>query len=171
MKHYKDYTSFLIGTASWQHGSQRTLSNSQWTASDPIDAVSQLFCSSSQLGWLLDTLLQPGCCQYTESTRLRCCSGGRVGFGSRDRHSWRWVLSTCSGGSRNWSERGSWMLSSGKFLSIRIGFYYPFQLYFTASFYYLSIIKYRLCGYIIQLVLSGNYVSLSASPTAFLPPI
>ena len=50
MKDYKFYTTFLIGTASWQLDSQRTLSNSQWTASDPIDAVSQLFYSSSQLG-------------------------------------------------------------------------------------------------------------------------
>jgi len=56
MKHHKIYTNFLIRTASWQLDSQRTLSNSQLTASDPIDAVSQLFFSSSQPSWLLDTL-------------------------------------------------------------------------------------------------------------------
>jgi len=35
----------------------------------------------------------------------------------------------------------------------------------TFSFHYLSIIKYQLYGYIIQLVLSGNYVSVSALPS------
>jgi len=31
----------------------------------------------------------------------------------------------------------------------------------TTSFHYLSIIKYRLCGYIIQLVLSGDIVAIT----------
>jgi len=35
----------------------------------------------------------------------------------------------------------------------------------TFSFHYLSIIKYRLYSYIIQLVLSGNYISVLVSPS------
>jgi len=41
-------------------------------------------------------------------------------------------------------------------------------LYLIFGFHYLSIIKYQLYSYIIQPVLSGNYILLLASPTALL---